>query len=336
MSKIKEALFFKKEKEGGRCLLCPHRCYFQEGEQGICRVRRYAEGKLYALNYASVGAMAVDPIEKKPLYHFYPGSRILSLGTAGCNLSCDFCQNWQLVQSDVEGVSTLSPEKLKQFLQNDPRLKEQLGVAYTYTEPFVWYEYLRDCAPLVRSIGKKNVLVTNGYINQEPLRELLPFIDAMNIDVKAFKESFYRQNCAGSLKPVLETVKTSVQSCHVEITCLLIPGENDSPTEIQALARWLGEMGKNIPLHFSRYFPCYKKKSPPPTSPATLRQARDIALKYLNYVYIGNLSGDEGINTYCSYCKHLLIDRTEFSIRKDFNENFCPKCGYEVGIAFKL
>ncbi len=278
----------------------------------------------------------MDPIEKKPLYHFYPGSSILSLGTAGCNLSCDFCQNWQLVQSGVEGMSTLSPKKLKQLLQDDPRLKEQLGVAYTYTEPFIWYEYLRDCAPLVRSTGKKNVLVTNGYINQEPLRELLPFIDAMNIDVKAFKDSFYRQNCAGSLKPVLETVKTSVQSCHVEITCLIIPGENDSPAEIQALARWLGDMDRNIPLHFSRYFPCYKKKSPPPTPPATLHQARDIALKYLNYVYIGNLSGDEGSNTYCTYCKHLLINRTGFSIRKDFNESFCPQCGCEVGVAFKL
>ena len=336
MSEIKEALFFKKEKDGGRCLLCPHRCYFQQGEMGICRARKYIERNLYALNYASIGAMAVDPIEKKPLYHFYPGSFILSLGTAGCNLSCDFCQNWRLVQSDVEGMSILSPEKLKQLLQDDPRLKEQLGVAYTYAEPFVWYEYLRDCVSLVRSLGKKNVLVTNGYINQKPLQELLPFIDAMNIDVKAFQERFYQRNCGGSLKPVLETVKTSLQSCHVEITYLIIPGENDSPAEIKALACWLGAMGRNIPLHFSRYFPSYKKESPPPTPPATLRQARDIALEYLNYVYIGNLNVKEGSNTYCVYCKYLLVDRTGFNIRKDFNESSCPQCGYEVGKAFKL
>jgi pyruvate formate lyase activating enzyme len=290
---------------------------------------------LYSLNYAKVGAMALDPIEKKPLYHFYPGSQIFSLGTSGCNLSCGFCQNWQLARAGSRDMQPLSPRQLLGLLQEDPRLQVQLGVAYTYAEPSVWYEYIRDCAPKVKGIGKKNVLVTNGYINPKPLEELLPYIDAMNIDVKAFNEDFYHRNCAGSLKPVLETVKRAVGRCHVEVTCLLIPGENDSLEEISGLARWLGELGRDIPLHFTRYFPSHKM-SRPPTPPATLYAARKAALKYLNYVYVGNMAEDDGSNTFCPCCNRLLIKRTGYSPDNHILDGFCPECGHHVADAFRF
>lgn len=329
-----EAMYFEKAKDGGTCLLCPQTCRLREGQLGLCRIRQVSNGRLYSLNYGQVGAMALDPIEKKPLYHFYPGSQIFSLGTLGCNLSCGFCQNWQLAKAGSRDMRQLSPKQLAELLQAEPRLQAQLGVAYTYAEPSVWYEYIRDCAPLVKDLGKKNVLVTNGYINPKPLEELLPYIDAMNIDVKAFSEDFYRRNCAGSLKPVLETVKRAVGRCHVEITCLLIPTENDSLQEISSLARWLGELGRDIPLHLSRYFPNHKMTIPP-TPPATLRAAKKAASKYLNYVYLGNMADDDGSNTLCPCCNHLLIKRGAFSLSSNIFSGFCPECGHHVAEAFR-
>lgn len=330
---MKEALYYKKKDDGIICLLCPQSCYLKEGQRGLCRVRRVEEGKLYSLNYGKVGAMALDPIEKKPLYHFYPGSQIFSLGTAGCNLSCGFCQNWQLARGEGRDAKDLSPNELTHLLKKESSLQNQLGVAYTYAEPSVWYEYILDCAPTVRKLGMKNVLITNGYINPEPLEEILPFIDAVNIDVKAFTEDFYKRNCSGSLEPVLKTVKRAVESCHVEITYLLIPGENDSERELNLFADWLGNLDRDIPLHFSRYFPNYKMEKPP-TSPATLYAARSIAQKYLNYIYIGNMPGDDYANSYCPCCSHLLVKRKAHSIEQNFEGDFCPDCGDEVGHAF--
>lgn len=330
-----EAMYFQKAEDGGTCLLCPQICRLTEGQLGLCQARQVIDGVLYSLNYAKVGAMALDPIEKKPLYHFYPGSQIFSLGTIGCNLSCGFCQNWQLARGGPRDMQPLSSRQLLEILQEDSRLQVQLGVAYTYAEPSVWYEYIRDCAPRVKCIGKKNVLVTNGYINPKPLEELLPYIDAMNIDVKAFSEDFYHRNCAGSLKPVLETVKRAVGRCHVEVTCLLIPGENDSLEEISGLARWLGDLGRDIPLHFTRYFPSHKM-SILPTPPATLYAARKAALKYLNYVYVGNMAEDDGSNTFCPCCDRLLIKRTGYSLENHILAGFCPECGHHVADAFQL
>lgn len=332
-----EALFYKKDAAGGAltCLLCPQACRLGEGELGLCRVRRVEDGRLYSLNYGRVGAMALDPIEKKPLYHFYPGSWIFSLGTVGCNLACGFCQNWQLARGESRQATSLSPDGLISLLREEKSLREQLGVAYTYAEPSVWYEYIRECAPRVRDLGKKNVLVTNGYINPKPLEELLPWIDAMNIDVKAFREDFYRRHCGGSLKPVLETVRRAVGRCHVEITCLVIPGENDSLEEIANLARWLGELGRDIPLHLSRYFPNYKLDTPP-TPPATLKAAGETSRKYLNYVYLGNLPGEEGCHTRCPCCGCLLIHRRGYTVKDYLSGGFCPQCGHEAADAFRF
>lgn len=330
---MKEARYYVNKKEEVRCLLCPQACRLQERETGLCRARKAEGQKLYTLNYGRVGAMALDPIEKKPLYHFYPGSQIFSLGTFGCNLDCCFCQNWQLVRSEGRGTTFLAPRELARLLLENPLLKEQLGVAYTYGEPSVWFEYVSEAAPLVKEQGFKNVMVTNGYINPAPLADLLPFIDALNIDVKGFSEDFYRHYLKGSLKPVLKTVEKAVEKSHVEITCLLVPGGNDSSREIESLARWLGELNRNIPLHFSRYFPNHCLDIPP-TPPAVLIRARELALEHLNYVYIGNLLGHDGMDTFCPGCSRLLISRKGGFSQVLLTGEHCPSCGYQVGNAF--
>ncbi len=332
---MKEARYYVNKGEETCCLLCPQACRLKEGETGLCRARKAEGHKLYSLNYSRVGAMALDPIEKKPLYHFYPGAQILSLGTFGCNLDCSFCQNWQLVRSEGKGTAFLTPQELARHLREKPQLKEQLGVAYTYGEPSVWYEYISEAAPLVKELGLKNVMVTNGYLNPAPLAELLPLIDALNIDVKGFSEDFYRHNLRGRLKPVLKTVERAAEKCHVEITYLLIPGKNDSPGEIESLARWLGGLDRNIPLHFSRYFPNHRLNIPP-TTPAVLIRAREQALKHLNYVYIGNLPGHEGMDTFCPSCSRLLVSRKDGFPRVLLAGKQCPSCGFQVGDAFSF
>ncbi|MGB9803090.1 AmmeMemoRadiSam system radical SAM enzyme [Desulfofundulus sp.] len=288
---MQEALFYEKGDGGiAFCRLCPRFCKIREGNTGFCRVRKNQQGTLYTLNYGRVSSYGLDPIEKKPLYHFYPGSDIFSLGSVGCNLHCGFCQNWQIAHADPRTVYLSPEEAVAAAKEQVARGYPCVGLAYTYNEPFVWYEYVYDTARLARKEGLKNVLVTNGYVNEEPLRRLLPYIDAMNIDVKGFSGEYYREVCAGHLEPVLRTVEFAHGHCHVELTTLLVPGLNDSEEEIRRLVDWVAALSPDIPLHFTRYFPNYKFDLPP-TPLETLKRAREIALEKLHYVYLGNVPG---------------------------------------------
>ncbi len=323
-----DAIYFEKlEGDRVRCTLCPHGCIISEGKRGICRGRKNVGGILKATNYAETVSIALDPIEKKPLYHFYPGRDILSIGANGCNFACNFCQNWEIAQADVP-TRHLSPEEAVSLaLKNN-----SIGIAYTYTEPLIWYEYLLDTAKIVRSKGLKNVLVSNGYINEAPLRELLPLIDAMNIDVKSMDEAFYKKECKGSLAPVLRSVELASKETHVEVTNLIIPGLNDSDDNFKRLADWLSSISPDIPLHFSAYRPCYKCTAPP-TPDSTLLRARGIASKKLNYVYLGNSRLKEGSDTICPNCGKAVIKRSGFSVsRNDIVGGRCSFCQESIPI----
>jgi len=324
---MREAMYYKLHGQSVQCSLCPKGCVIPNGQTGFCRVRKNIDNKLYALNYAACTSCALDPIEKKPLYHFYPGSLILSLGTWGCNFSCTFCQNWQIAQ-DTPSTRSLTAEgavaMAKQY-----ESQGNIGIAYTYSEPSVWFEYVLDTAMAARHAGLKNVLVTNGFINLEPLQALLPYLDALNIDVKAFNNDFYHTVCSGELESVKRTVELASSVCHVEITTLLVPGLNDEQEEIKQLAQWLAGINPNIPLHFSRYFPNHKMDVAP-TPEGTMKMAQQIANQFLNYVYLGNMNGESG-NTYCPQCRQLVIDRSRLhSYLVDHNK--CPQCGSSINI----
>jgi len=325
---IREALFYEGlEEQKVRCLLCPHRCRLRPGQTGICRVRSNDQGRLYSRNYAEVASMALDPIEKKPLYHFYPGRNILSIGTVGCNLKCGFCQNYQLAHQDPSTIPVAAAEMAR--LAPHSVADDSIGLAFTYNEPGIWFEYLLEVAGLLKELNLKVVLVSNGFIEEKPLRQLLPLVDAMNIDVKAFSESFYRRNCKGRLAPVQKCVETAAAGqVHVEATTLLIPGENDSEEEMRSLASWLGALNWHIPLHLSRYHPAYKF-SMPPTDLAVMARSRDIAREYLDFVYLGNLAAEN--NTYCINCQALLIRRGGYRVDVvNWTEGKCSQCGAQV------
>ncbi|BBB91413.1 MAG TPA: AmmeMemoRadiSam system radical SAM enzyme [Methylomusa anaerophila] len=322
---MREALYYEPHAQGVICRLCPRECVIGEGRTGFCRVRKNVGGKLYAQNYAFATGQALDPVEKKPLYHFYPGNNILSLGTWGCNFACKFCQNWHIAHGEPDTAYIPSAKAVE--AARELVAQNNIGIAYTYSEPSVWFEYILDTAKLVREAGLKNVLVTNGFINPEPLTELLPYIDGMNIDVKAFNNDYYRNVCAGILDRVKSTVELAAKACHVEITTLAVTGLNDSEAELTALSQWLGEISRDIPLHFSRYFPNYKMQEPA-TSLATLEMAYNAAGRYLNYVYVGNVGGD-GVNTYCPACGFKVIDRLQYKSYLT-SEKKCPQCGYNI------
>lgn len=310
----KVALFYKKLKNDiVQCYLCPKYCTLKLGERGNCRARINKNGKLYSLVYASPVSVAVDPIEKKPLFHFLPGSYAYSVGTAGCNLRCLFCQNWQTSQALPESVPSiyLPPQQLA-----DTAARERCqSVAYTYNEPNVFYEYVYDTAPLARKKGLKNVIVTNGYINKNPVKELYKFIDAANVDLKGFTEDFYKKICFADLKHVLDTLKLiKKMGVWVEITNLIIPTMNDNMENIEEMCKWIKRhMGKDCPLHFSRFFPCYQMLNLPPTPFSTLKKAYDTAKETgLKYVYIGNVGEEQHSDTYCPKCNEILINRSGF------------------------
>lgn len=298
--KLSEAMYYDKLEEGKvRCLLCPHGCIIRPGHTGICGVRYNREGTLVAESYGQIMALALDPIEKKPLARFYPGSFILSCGSYGCNFRCSFCQNHAISMyrirdaysgSDVTGRRPvhIPPENLAEKAL-ELAADSNIGVAYTYNEPFISYEYVYDCSRLVHENGLKNVLVTNGYVSPKPLKELLPYIDAMNIDLKSFRDDFYRKICGGCLEPVKSTIETAAGLCHVEITTLIIPGLNDSAEEMEELSSWLSSVSPEIPLHITRFFPNYKMQDRPPTPPETIYSLVRIARKHLKYVYTGNI-----------------------------------------------
>jgi len=270
------------------CGICPHNCAIEEGRTGFCGARSNRGGVIKDDNYGLVTSIALDPIEKKPLKRFFPGSRILSVGSYGCNLRCPFCQNYGISTADKDSVETvfISPEELvRKALELAPH--GNIGIAYTYNEPLIGYEYVRDCSELAARNGLKNVAVTNGYINEGPLAALLPHIDAMNIDLKAFTEGFYRR-IGGRLEPVKRTIEVSSKSCHVEVTTLIIPGENDSPEEMRSLSEWLAGVDDAIPLHITRFFPRYKMADRDATDVAKLRELAGIASQSLKHVYVGN------------------------------------------------
>ncbi len=280
----------KDTSEGGkvRCDICPHNCLLGEGQTGFCRARSNRGGAIRLDSYGLVTSMSLDPIEKKPLYRFYPGSRILSVGSYGCNLRCSFCQNYEISMAGKErgGTVCVSPEELaEKAIELMPQ--GNIGIAYTYNEPLIGYEFVMDCAKLARPKGLKNVLVTNGYINEAPLEKLLPYIDAMNIDLKAFTDSFYKK-ISGDIETVKKTIETAASSCHVEVTTLIIPGENDSEEEMRSLSAWLTRIDRNIPLHISRFFPRYKMTDRDATPVKAVYSLADIARENLKYVYEGN------------------------------------------------
>lgn len=288
MEAAKLAMFFNKiEDQKVHCYLCPHNCVIKPGGIGACRARKNFDGTLYSLNYGKITSAAMDPIEKKPLYRFKPGSMILSAGTFGCNLKCSFCQNWTIAHENPDAYDVTPEELVDKARELVP--DGNIGIAYTYNEPSIWYEFVYDTARLIKEAGLSNVLVTNGFISKEALEKLLPFVDAMNIDVKAYTASFYYEICKGTLDNVKETVEIAAKKCHVEVTTLVIPTLNDAVEEIGEMSRWLSSISSKMPLHLSRYFPNYKMKDIPPTPKETLVAAREEALKYLDYVYMGNV-----------------------------------------------
>ena len=285
-----EARFYTAIEDGVQCLLCPHHCHIKDGGRGLCRRRECRGGKLYALSYGILCALAVDPVEKKPLNNFMSGTKCLSLSCTGCNLSCRWCQNSDISQAAPEQSDRyqVSPEEMV-----DLCLQRGLpSIAYTYTGPFTWWEYMHDIAVLAHEKGLKNILVSAGYVEKEPLEELLPFIDAANIDIKAMDDSFYRNYCGATLDPVLENILAMVKAgVHVEITNLLVTGLNDSEAQIRSLCTWMANNGlQNVPLHFSRFFPRHKFTAAAPTPRKTLLSAREIAQSLgIRTVYLGNI-----------------------------------------------
>jgi len=271
-----------------KCGICPQECVLDEGQTGFCRARSAKDGAVVCDNYGLITSMALDPIEKKPLRCFRSGSSILSVGSFGCNLRCAFCQNHEISMCSRERAKTVpvSPEELVDKALS-LRSSSNIGLAYTYNEPLVGYEYVRDCSVLAHEHGLCNVLVTNGYINEEPLRELLPLIDAMNIDLKAFTEEYY-QTLHGHIEPVKRTIAIAAAQCHVEVTTLIIPGQNDSPDEMRVLSEWLAGVSPGIPLHISRFFPRYQMADGDATPVETIYALADIASASLKFVYTGN------------------------------------------------
>lgn len=325
---IHEALFWKTEGNRVRCFLCPHQCLIGNGRKGLCTVRVNQEGSLKTINYGEITSMAVDPVEKKPLYHFKPGKRILSVGSFGCNFTCDFCQNYTIAQ--FKGKSEyVPPEQLAACVVVPDN---NIGIAFTYNEPTIWFEYVLDTARKVKELfpDRMVVLITNGYISTEALKELLPFIDAMNIDLKSFRSEYYRKICGGEVKSVQRIIEEANGSCHVEITTLLVNGLNDSMEEVEEIACWLAALNKNIPLHLTRYYPAYKMNRPA-TDVDLMHEAARIAKRHLNFVYLGNMA-DTDNSTYCSKCSEVLIYRSGFSARPLLEKPVCPACGAPIPV----
>lgn len=308
-----------------QCELCPHNCQIPVGKTGFCNVRTNQDGTLVTANYGQVSAIALDPVEKKPLYHFYPGHPILSVGTLGCNLACEFCQNWH-ISREQGPTRTFTPEELVKLAVETRQEHGNIGLAYTYSEPVVWYEFLMETMPLVREAGLKNVLVTNGFLRPEPWDELLKWIDAANIDLKGFKAEYYRKWCHGRLQPVLENIRAAAGKIHLELTTLLIPEENDDPEQIEAMVRWIAAVDPDIPLHLSRYYPNYKMDRPATTGQA-MELAYQIAKTHLNFVYLGNIGADN--DTVCHSCGTVLVERHGYTVKVRVQDR-CPGCGEQI------
>lgn len=315
--------------DGKNCRLCPKNCQITSGGVGWCKVRKNVDGKLQSLVYGKPVAISADPIEKKPLYHFLPGSSSFSIGTVGCNLGCLHCQNWDMSRKEPSQVSphSMSPEEVvKNAIEKKCR-----SISYTYTEPTIFFEYAIDCAKLAKAKGLKNIIVTNGYINKEPAKEFLKYMDAANVDLKGFNDDFYKNICFGSLQPILESLKI-FKDLWLEITYLIIDGKNDNMQEIESMCRWISENIGDVPLHFTRCFPMYKMLDIKDTPMETLQNAKAVADKYLHYVYIGNTG--EPAETKCPKCGQVLISRKYMDIEIHMDMGRCS-CGQAIPGDFK-
>ena len=328
----KEAYHYTAFGDGVKCRLCPNECFLENGDRGICRVRVNIDNKLYSLAYGNPSAVHVDPIEKKPLFHFLPQTLAFSVATAGCNLRCLNCQNWDLSQAKPEDLRNydLMPEKtVAAALQGKCK-----SIAYTYSEPSIFYEYMHDCSKLANGQGMKNLWITNGYMNEKPLRELCKYLDAANVDLKCFKESIYNELNAGSLKPVLNTLKVlKDEKKWFEITNLIVPSWTDDLDMIKEMSEWLIRNGfEDYPLHFSRFTPMYKLQHLPSTPVSILKDAREIAMSAgIKYVYIGNVPGNNAESTYCPKCGKAVIGRKGYIITENnLNNGTCRFCGEKI------
>ncbi len=324
-----KAMYWEVEGNKIRCQLCPQFCLIKVGHLGLCQTRKNVNQQLMAINYGEITSIALDPIEKKPLYHYKPGSNILSVGTYGCNMKCGFCQNHSISQNKAE--SRYIP--INELLKILDSVENNIGIAFTYNEPFMWYEYIYDICSKIKEKNKEQsiVMVTNGYINPEPLKKIISYIDGFNIDLKAFNPSFYHKICKADLKPVLKTIEIAQKECHVEVTTLMITDENDSIDEIESIAQFLSNLNRDIPLHLTRYYPNYKMKNPP-TDIQKMILAKEKAKQHLNYVYLGNIP-NEDTDTYCPSCGKQIIDR-QFHTKVKLNKNKCIHCGKDISIVF--
>jgi pyruvate formate lyase activating enzyme len=329
---IKEAMLYEKLDENKvHCYLCAHQCKISPSNFGVCGIRQNVDGKLNTLVYAEAIAANIDPIEKKPLYHFLPGTGSYSIATVGCNFKCEFCQNWQISQvSKREGIN-YGKELLPKAIVDEAKAENCQSIAYTYTEPTIFFEYAYDTAKLASSAGLRNVFVTNGYMSKEALTTINPYLDAANVDLKSFRDEFYRNICKATLQPVLDSIKLMKElGIWVEVTTLVVPGQNDSPQELRDIAQFIASVGKEVPWHISRFSPNYKFLDSQATPIKTLKTAFNIGKKAgLKYVYLGNVL--EGNDTFCCECSKLLVKRDYFSVtQNNIKEGKCSFCGSAV------
>ncbi len=333
---MKEAMFFEKENDDAvRCGLCRHGCLIPEGGSGICRVRQNRNGTLYSIFYGKPIALGVDPIEKKPLFHYKPGSQALSIATPGCNFQCDFCQNWDISQYG-RGTSNRIPDKgvTPEAVVREAKRQRCASISYTYTEPTIFYEYAYDTARLAHAEGIGNSFVTNGYMTREALDAIAPYLDAANVDLKAFRKETYRNVMKAQLDGVTDSIRHMKElGIWVEVTTLIVPGMNDDPAELADIATFLVEIGRDIPWHISRFIPQYRRTDAKPTSIKALQGAYEIGRKAgLRYVYLGNVPGDESESTFCYECGTRLIERSGYEVKQNriTNRNECPECHAKI------
>ncbi len=333
MTVMKEALFWERlDSQKGQCHLCAHECRIPESSYGICGVRQNVEGILYTKVYAQVIAANIDPIEKKPLYHFLPGSRSYSIATIGCNFKCGFCQNWQISQASLEDGDVIAGRQvMPEQVVGDAKRNGCLSISYTYTEPTIFFEYAYDTARLAREAGLANVFVTNGYMTRRALDTIKPCLDAANVDLKSFRDDSYRRTCKARLQPVLDTIAAMKElGIWLEVTTLIVPGENDSDEELRGIAGFLARIDADIPWHISRFHPDYEFQDRAATPLETMKRAREIGREAgLRYIYLGNVA--EGANTYCHRCHELVADRRYMGLNKlTLAKGRCPACGAEI------
>ncbi|MGM5488165.1 MAG: AmmeMemoRadiSam system radical SAM enzyme [Nanobdellota archaeon] len=324
---MKEASFYRTKADKVQCYLCPHVCSIGDGERGKCRVRQNIKGKLYSLVYGKLIAQSVDPIEKKPLFHFCPHTKSYSIATVGCNLSCDFCQNWDISQPEQIVGEDATPEQVVESAIH----AGCKSISYTYTEPTIFLEFAHDCAKRAKECGLANVFVSNGFITKPAIDGISPYLDAINIDLKGFSEGFYQDTCHGSFKPVLDAIRYyHEKGVFVELTTLIVPGHNDSEDMLKQIVDFILSIDKRIPWHISRFFPLYRMSDAYPTPLETLEKAYKVGKqKGLDYIYLGNVPSD--MNTYCPGCHRLIVDREKHETT--LVDGNCPDCGAPINIS---